>query len=223
MKRTAGAAVKVICGIAIFFLVLIDAVAIPLVLFGPERNLIVILITFAILVVLPIILIKNALAYAKKLDGGIEDKTHYERTINDIAHVSGLPLADGIKCSVVYNVDSLTIKGGGNTFSLSYSNITGLDVKTKSEIEKHYVSSAGGAVAGAMLFGPVGAIIGGRTKKVTDIRSTSFYIITYKQKGEVKYIVFEVNDLNIAYKIRQRNNDILGHTQSSNQVISLDE
>lgn len=223
MKRAAGATIKVICGIAIFFLILIDAVAIPMVLFTPDRNWFVVLLVIVLFVVMPILAIKSALAYAKKLDGGIEDKTGFERTINDIEHVSGLPLADGIKCSIVYNADSLTIKGGGNTFSLNYSNITGLDVKTKSEIEKHYVSSAGGAVAGAILLGPVGAIIGGRAKKVTDIKSTSFYIITYKQKDEIKYIVFEVDNLNIAYKIRQRNNDIIGRTKGNNQVISLDE
>lgn len=40
-------------------------------------------------------------------------------------------------------------------------------IKTDKEIQQQYVSSVGGAVGGAVLFGPLGAITGGRAKKKT--------------------------------------------------------
>lgn len=49
----------------------------------------------------------------------------------------------------------------------------------------------GGAVGGAVLFGPLGAIIGGRAKKKTDKTVHLCLIITYMTDNEVKYIGLE--------------------------------
>lgn len=42
-----------------------------------------------------------------------------------------------------------------------------------------------------MLFGPVGAMVGGRTKKKTDMIIRHYLIITYVTDNEVKNIVLE--------------------------------
>ena len=63
---------------------------------------------------------------------------------------------------------------------------------TNEQISKQAVSSAGGAVAGAVLFGPLGAIIGGRAKGVKIIgkvwnagSQTSLSVYFYYAQSEV--------------------------------------
>lgn len=76
-------------------------------------------------------------------------------------------------------------------------------IKTDVEIQKQMVSSAGGAVAGGLMFGALGAIIGGRVK-TKDIRTASHYlIITYTDNNsKLAYISFEVtNNLSAAGKL----------------------
>lgn len=76
-------------------------------------------------------------------------------------------------------------------FELEKNKITDMCIKTDREIEQQYVSSVGGAVGGAVLFGAVGAIIGGRAKKKTVKNEIhNYFIITY-QSPDIKYIGFE--------------------------------
>ena len=64
----------------------------------------------------------------------------------------------------------------------------------------HFVSSVGDAVAGAALFGTVGAAIGGRVKE-KKIKA-NYIVITYKKDEEVSYIVLEYdNQFDIACDI----------------------
>ena len=68
-------------------------------------------------------------------------------------------------------------------------------IKTDTEIQDQAVSSIGGAVAGAAMFGALGAIIGGRakTKKVKTV--IQYLIITYTDnKGELAYIGFDIKN-----------------------------
>ena len=68
-------------------------------------------------------------------------------------------------------------------------------IKTDTEIQNQAVSSVGGAIAGGVMFGTLGAIIGGRakTKKVKTI--TQYLIITYiGELGELKYIGFDIKN-----------------------------
>ena len=55
-------------------------------------------------------------------------------------------------------------EGSGIRYELSKDKVTDIAVKTDVEIQQQYVSSAGGALAGGMLFGPLGAIVAGRTE-----------------------------------------------------------
>ena len=76
-------------------------------------------------------------------------------------------------------------------FELDKSKITDMCIKTDREIQQQYVSSVGGAVGGAVLFGPVGAIIGGRSKKKTVKNEVHNYLIITYQSPDIKYIGFE--------------------------------
>lgn len=63
---------------------------------------------------------------------------------------------DSGEYTVIHN-DNEAVK----SFSLPVEKLIDVSVMTNREIQKQYVSSVGGAVAGAMLFGSVGAILGG--------------------------------------------------------------
>jgi len=54
------------------------------------------------------------------------------------------------------------------------------------------VSSVGCAVGGAVLFGPLGAMVGGRAKEKTSRVIEYYFIITYHGKtGDLEYLSFE--------------------------------
>lgn len=106
-------------------------------------------------------------------------------------HITGLPIAEGIQCIISYLSDKIEIKQGGNTFNLDLSKVTDITSTTDTEIQKHYVSSVGGAVGGAVLFGPLGAMVGGRAKEKKTTTVTHYLVITYNSDGEIKYISFE--------------------------------
>lgn len=106
-------------------------------------------------------------------------------------HVTGLPIAEGISCTLSYLSDKIEIKQGGNTFNLDLVKVADITTTTNTEIQKHYVSSVGGAVGGAVLFGPLGAIIGGRAKEKKTTTVTHYLVITYNSDSEIKYISFE--------------------------------
>ena len=109
-------------------------------------------------------------------------------------HVNGLPIAENMLCEVFSYPNKLEFKTGTTSINLSKDKITDMCIKTDTEIEKQTVSSVGGAISGAALFGPVGAIIGGRAK-TKDIKTvTSYLIITYNDNGNLKYIGFDIKN-----------------------------
>ena len=107
-------------------------------------------------------------------------------------HVSGLPVSEGANSSIFFNKEYVEISVSGNLFKVANSKITDVDVKTSTEIENAYTSSIGGAVGGFVLFGPLGAMVGGRSKK-KQIRKTEFYfIITYSKNDTIDYLSFKI-------------------------------
>lgn len=111
-----------------------------------------------------------------------------------LKHVNGLPIAENQVCKVVSYPDKYEITASGVSFNLPKDRVTDICIKTDVEIQKQAVSSIGGAVAGAVLFGPLGAIIGGRAKD-RKVKTTSKYLIfTYMKDEEVKYIGFVLDD-----------------------------
>lgn len=110
------------------------------------------------------------------------------------SHMAGLPLAEGTACSLRKQGESLEIHGGGNTFRVGLDRITSAQVKTDVEIQGNYVSSAGGALGGALLFGTLGALVGGRVKKKTSRQYEYYIIITYSKDGSPNFLSFQVDD-----------------------------
>lgn len=106
-------------------------------------------------------------------------------------HINGLPIAENVYCTITATPDKFIFSSGTVKFELEKNKITDMCIKTDKEIQQQYVSSAGGALGGALLFGPVGAIIGGRAKKKTVKNEIhNYFIITY-QSPDIKYIGFE--------------------------------
>lgn len=116
-------------------------------------------------------------------------------------HAGGLPLAPGADCGITCVNGRLAIKGGGNTINLSLDKVTDVSIQSEAEIRKQYVSSVGGAVAGAVLFGPVGAVIGGRAKQKQTRTVTSYLVITYLKDDQVSVIFFQIFDFLRARKL----------------------
>lgn len=109
-------------------------------------------------------------------------------------HVVGLPLAEGAHCALTFDKEGVEISSGGNNFRLAVEKITDVTITTSTAIQKSYVSSVGGAVAGAALFGPLGALVGGRVKEMADEVIDEYFIITYTKDGVINYLSFLVPD-----------------------------
>lgn len=108
-----------------------------------------------------------------------------------IKHFNGLPIAEGVLTQCFWCPTKVVFEANGATFNLDFSKITDISIKTDVEIQKQYVSSVGGAVAGGVIFGPLGAMIGGRAKQKQTRQVTQYLIFTYVDNGAIKYIAFD--------------------------------
>lgn len=129
-----------------------------------------------------------------------KDKQQDEKSMTcTMKHINGLPIAENINCVINSLPNSFEFLSGSMKFELEKSKITDMCIKTDKEIQHQYVSSIGGAVGGAALFGPLGAIIGGRAKKKKVKKEIHYYlIITYKSE-DIKYIGFEITGFSMMY------------------------
>ncbi|MDE6658893.1 MAG: hypothetical protein K2K01_02090 [Eubacterium sp.] len=120
-------------------------------------------------------------------------------------HFNGLPIAEGVFTQCFLCVDKIVFEANGVAFNLHFSKLTDVSIKTDVEIQKQYVSSVGGAVAGGIMFGPLGAMIGGRAKQKEIRQATHYLIFTYIDNGEIKYIAFNCSAcLAKAYKFVEK-------------------
>lgn len=108
-----------------------------------------------------------------------------------LEHVLGLPIPEGSKCNISLFPDRVTIERNGTAYNLELFKITDAVIKTETEIQNNYVSSVGGAMGGMMLFGPLGAVIGGRAKKKTDKVIHSYMIFSYTKEDTIDFISFD--------------------------------
>lgn len=106
-------------------------------------------------------------------------------------HVQGLPIPENTLCTIYSVPGRYEITASGNNFNLEKNKITDMCIKTDFEIVSQQVSSIGGAIGGAVLFGPLGAVIGGRAKEKKSKKMYQYLIITYEFNGEIKYIGFD--------------------------------
>lgn len=118
----------------------------------------------------------------------------WKRTLNG-KHFSGLPLGENIETSLLFNDNDFTVDASGNSFSLPYSRVISMEVASDVEIQKSYISSIGGAVGGAVLFGPLGAVIGGRARERQSKVVEYYLVITYDKDGSFEYLSFSIEDV----------------------------
>lgn len=121
----------------------------------------------------------------KKLKGqGINNQVYLD-------HVNGLSLPADIRCKISSYADRIEIEANNMKFNLYKKDIVNAYLKTDIEITSQYVSSAGGAAAGAMMYGPLGAIIGGRVKEKKNRETSRYLIITYNNDNKLNFICFD--------------------------------
>ncbi len=105
-------------------------------------------------------------------------------------HVYGLDVPEDAPCTVCICPDRFVFVRNQTSFNLPFEKVTDVSVKSDVELRENYVSSSGGALAGGMLFGPLGAAIGGRAKKKTNVSVTKYLIFSYQKGDTVDYICF---------------------------------
>lgn len=152
----------------------------------------IILLVFAVLCIVMAIKTSNI---KKKQKKAIKVLKAHGLTQQLIAkHTYGLPIAEGLACTIQAYNDHIDFLSGTTHITLDNEKITDMCIKNETEIQKQYVSSVGGAVGGAVLFGPLGAMIGGRAKKKTSKTTSFYFIITYKKAdAALDYIGFDVS------------------------------
>lgn len=107
-------------------------------------------------------------------------------------HVEGLPIAEKTQCIVSITPEMLIIEGGGTDFNISTIQIRAAEVKTDTEIANIIHSSAAKGIAGGLLFGPIGLVVGSRAKSKEKKTNTYFLIINYTNSaGEIAAIMFD--------------------------------
>lgn len=129
-------------------------------------------------------------------------------------HVIGLPISENTPCDVVSCPGIIEISANGIEFKLDKSKILDISLKTDVEIQKQYVSSGGAAVGGALLFGPLGALIGGRVKAKKSETLHTYMLISYTKKDSVDYIAFDctknaLNTKSFIDEFRETTNNVL--------------
>lgn len=92
-------------------------------------------------------------------------------------------------CKLTCLRSRIIMQANGQEFNLQTDKLIDVSIMTNTEIQKQYVSSAGGAVAGAMLLGPIGAILGGSASKRSIKTNTKYLIFTYLADVQTKYIL----------------------------------
>ena len=131
--------------------------------------------------------------FKPKLDPTIKGKMERPgvKVFVSVQCVSGLPVPQNTLSQIYYFDDHLEINAGGVEYNLNMERIQDISIQTDVDTQTQYVSSAGGALLGAAIAGPLGAAVAGRTKKEKTQTVNSCLVISYIDKaGCIAYISF---------------------------------
>lgn len=115
-------------------------------------------------------------------------------------HRSGLPVADGTAVSIdlagqlpsaVRDWSGYVFSTEGDSWRLDKAKITSVSLMTEREVQTHLSSRPGMALAGAVLAGIPGAIVGGAMTKRKDAVLVSRFLVFDYVSGDPKSLVFE--------------------------------
>lgn len=178
-------------------------------------NIIVLLLTMTILLCISFFCFKKAITLSKSKNKITNTNTPIIGMYN---HITGLSLPEDTSCKLYIHDEKIIIESNGIKFNLYKDKILNVCIKTETEIQKQYVSSLGSAIAGGALFGPLGAIIGGRVKEKKSKSTTKYLIYTYKKDNEIDYIAFDIlNGIN-SHKFVS---DFINNPSNINEEITL--
>lgn len=135
-----------------------------------------------------------------------------------LLHYSGLPVAQNIYTKIFSKPNEYEFCANNMTFKLLKEKVTDVAITNDVEIQKSNVSSIGGAIGGAVLFGPLGSMIGGRSKEKTSNIVTSYLVFTYLDHDEIKYISFNCTN---AFKAMKFVKEFKQNNQKINSDIDL--
>lgn len=99
-------------------------------------------------------------------------------------HCTGLPIAEDVDCTLYAFSDKLVLSASSTDFAIRFDKVTDIQYLSEKDVQHIVHSSVGGAIAGSVLFGPLGAIIGGRTKTKTQTNYSYYLTITYKNAND---------------------------------------
>ncbi len=109
-------------------------------------------------------------------------------------HATGLPIAQSDLVDLYVCENHLAIESSAAKSKLDYERIRDASIVSSTEIINQRVSSIGGAVAGAVIFGPLGAIIGGRSKNHKTKKIDKFLVVVYDKKDNLEQLAFSIED-----------------------------
>ncbi|MEC0234463.1 hypothetical protein P4H71_09005 [Paenibacillus kribbensis] len=122
---------------------------------------------------------------------GLFRRKKADRFTATLSHVNGLPLAENTICQLNVVSDKLTIVSGSSEFKLNLDQLRAADYKMDVEISQIVESSALKGMAGGLLFGPVGAIIGSMPGSKEKRAVTGYLILNYlRSNGELASLLF---------------------------------
>jgi len=128
------------------------------------------------------------------------------KSLKDIIHLGGIPFLSGKKCDIHSNPNSISIlevkhirKGlfasertFGEKYTIPLDRLIDIRIKNDTEITEGEKKVLGRAVAGGVLFGGAGAVVGAiSAPSKKEVFTKLFFIIEYLTKdGENKKIIF---------------------------------
>ena len=132
--------------------------------------------------------------FKPKLRADIAEKANRQgvRVFVSVPCTDGLPVPEGTLCQIYYFDDHIEVVAGGVEYALRMEKIRSVSIETSGKTQTQYVSSAGGAMLGAAVAGPVGAAFGGRVKEKSKTTITSYLVFSYTNKdGEAASMAFD--------------------------------
>lgn len=102
----------------------------------------------------------------------------------NLEHRSGLPVASGINCKLTVYNDRIDIMCSGGTFNIPKERVLAFDSVDEKQLEYVSKQSISKAIAGGLLLGDAGAIIGGMPKVSAREYKIPYLAIIYKSKDQ---------------------------------------